>query len=165
MKTSLKLTTTVLLACAVVAFFGMSQAGTTNASGELDPKLYQALFKQKEAFSAEHGISLGDALAMASRMNIELPMYPKGSIGIINKGICADTGSKTNLILIKDAWLAFPTTNATAELLVVSQDRVLGAITLEQKQPNDIVLVLYTPSAIRFFDWSNFAGGTYPRRE
>jgi len=71
---------------------------------------------------------------------------------------------KTNEV-IADSKTITGADHTSPEIFVFADKKFAGSIRLPKGSEKDVVVALFAPDKIWFFDWSEFSGGFYPRRQ
>jgi hypothetical protein len=86
----------------------------------------------------------------------------KGGVGIIRDGVFVVTGSDRNEAIAADTKIT-GADSSVPEVFVFSRGNLVGRIQVPAGGSGDIILALYTPEKVQFYDWRDLTGGYWKR--
>lgn len=86
----------------------------------------------------------------------------KGGVAVIRDEMYVLARSKNGVIVGGET--TYGTDWKSPELFVFAEKKLVGRLAIPKGSESDVVLALFTPEKVRFFDWKQLSGGFYPRR-
>jgi hypothetical protein len=125
----------------------------------------QDLVEAIEKVAVQHGISKEEALKKTGELLVGSQCWPvKGGVAIIRDSMYVIARGKTNEVIADDKTIA-GAEYKSPEIFVFADKKFAGSLRLPKGSEEDVVVALFTPDKIRFFDWRELSGGFYPRRQ
>jgi len=149
----------LLLVALLLAFYYRGMAAENKKSVEQD--LVEAI----EKVAAQHGISKEEALKKTGELLVGSQCWSvKGGVAVIRDAMYVIADGKVNKV-IADRKTVAGAEYTSPEIFVFADKQITGSVRLPKGSEKDVVVALFTPDKIRFFDWREFSGGFYPRRQ
>ena len=149
----------LLIAALLIAFCYRAMA-TQNAKS-----VEQDLLKAIEKVAAQHGIPKEEALKKTGELLVGSQCWSvKGGVAIIRDSMFVTAIGKTNEVTAASKTVT-GAEHTSPEIFVFADKKFAGNVRLPNGSEKDVVVALFTPDKIRFFDWRDFSGGFYLRRQ
>jgi hypothetical protein len=137
----------------------------THVRPESKKSVEQDLEAAIERIAAQHGISKEEALKKAGELLVGSQRWPvKGGIAIIRDSMFVIAAGKTNMVSA-DSKIVAGAEYTSPEIFVFADSKLAGSIRLPKGSEKNVVVALFAPDKIWFFDWRELSGGFYPRRQ
>ena len=115
-----------------------------------------------EKISLQHGLTKEEGSHRARALVTDSWCWPvKGGVAVIRDQMYVLARSKNGVIAGGDKTLG--SDFRTPEVFVFAGGELAGHVLLPVASEEDVVVALFTPERVRFFDWKNLSGGFYPR--
>ena len=162
MKTCIVLTTIFALAAATLII--VSPMNSAQLNSEPSPTLNSELIKDIQKVSEKHGLSVVNVMDLFARISCETPAVAIGSIGAVRDELYVETTIDTNRIIIGKKSFDIGNASGPMRLAVVSRDRILTQLDINESPTNGLAFVLFTPDRIHVYDWERSLRRFYYRR-
>ena len=145
------------LACSATCLLGACSVGKTDET-ETSSELLAHIVE----YANEKEVSVGEVEQQLAALTWNAENISKGGAGFVGHGVYVDTSAMNNVISVDGArWTGL---NAdTVQVVFVAGDRVISDA--DVTHPDEAILVIFTPTHIRFFDLKNNRAGKYRRAD
>jgi len=115
-----------------------------------------------ERITLQHGLTKEEGSQRARALVTDSLCWPvKGGGAVIRDQMYVFARSKNGVIAGGEVTLGADF--KTPEVFVFAGGKLAGHILLPVEGEEDVVVALFTPNRVRFFDWKRLSGGFYPR--
>lgn len=115
-----------------------------------------------DKIAAERGVTVAEVARVFAAMNGNSQGITKGGVGLIRDDVFVIANSRNNEVIAgKDT-----VTGADShlpELFVICRGKLIGRLAIPADGTSDVIVTLFTPEKIQFYDWKDFSGGYYKR--
>lgn len=145
----------------LLIFFGALILACAARAEESNMALETELFATLKTFAMQHSLPQSDLLKMLGKFILEGKEWKKGGIGAIGHDIFITVdGSRNALKISGRMWKGKE--SSKQEIVLTDGQRVLDS--LDGVDLSKIIIVLFSPSEVRFIDLSNASGGKFLRK-
>ena len=156
MKTTITVSS-LLLSVLLIALYCRADSPRVEKTVEQD--LLDAVSK----VATQHGMSPAEVTQRARTLLLGSQAWPvKGGVAVIRDEMYVITNNKTNQVIVGGETFGSADFKSP-EVFVFADKRFIGSLRLPQGSEKDVILALFAPDKVSFFDWKGLSGGFYPR--
>ena len=123
----------------------------------------QDLLDAIDKIAAQHGISQDEAMQKAHALCNDQEYWPvKGSVAIIRDSMFVYARERNGVVA--GGKKTYGATSDFPELFLFAGKQFVGSLPVPKGSEDDVVVVLFTPRKVRFFDWKKLYGGYFDRQ-
>jgi hypothetical protein len=122
----------------------------------------QDLLGAIEKIAAERGVTVAEVRGVFAAMNCNSQTITKGGVGLIRDDVFVVASSEKNEAIAGSKTLVGADCQIL-ELFVFSDGKFVGRVPVPGDSASDVIVALYSPEKVRFFDWKDFTGGYFKR--
>ena len=118
-----------------------------------------------EAFdkiAAERGVTAAEVRRVFAEMNCNGQAFTKGGAGLIRDDVFVVVNSEKNE-MVAGGDTAVGADCQTPELFVFAGGRFVGRMPLPSDSAANVIVALFSPEKVRYYDWEDFEGGYFKR--
>jgi hypothetical protein len=115
-----------------------------------------------EKIASQHGITKEECSRKARALFTDGQCWPvQGGVAVIRDEMYVLARTKNGVIAGGET--IYGADWKSPEIFVFAEKKFVGRLSVPKGSEGDVVVALFTPEKIRFFDWKQLSGGFYPR--